>query len=237
MSEAELKALNIKRGSVKGKLTHFSKFCENFNPTAHNINQLKTRLKLFESSWSEFNEIQTQIEALHADQDLQLDERLKFESDYCTLVGDAQNIIDSHYSPSTQPVANSNSIPSPVTVNTNQKVKLPVLSLPKFNGNYDEWLSFRDRFKSCINNDESLSDIDKFQYLQSCLSGEPYDTIKYLTLSEDNYSIAWKKLEDRYEDKRLLVQSHISALFNLSNMNKNSATSIKKLIDTVTTNL
>lgn len=232
----ELKALKIKRGHIKAKITNFTKYLDSFVATAQNINQLKTRLTLFEPAWNEFEDIQSKIEALDQPDDSS-SERFNFENDFCTVVGNAKTIIESVVLPIASNSASLSMSSNPTPTNNSQRVKLPVLSLPKFSGSYDEWLSFRDRFNSSINHDDSLADVDKFQYLLSSLSGEAYDTIKFLTVCENNYPIAWKKLQDRYEDKRLLVQSHITALFNFSSINKNSAASIKRILDTVGTNL
>lgn len=47
-------------------------------------------------------------------------------------------------------------------------VRLPQIELPMFDGELDNWIPFRDAFKSLIHNNNSLSAVDKFHYLNSC---------------------------------------------------------------------
>ena len=49
------------------------------------------------------------------------------------------------------------------------KVKLPKLSIRKFNGDLTLWTTFWDSFESAIHNNRNLSAIDKFNYLNSLL--------------------------------------------------------------------
>lgn len=58
--------------------------------------------------------------------------------------------------------------------------KLPSISLPTFSGNYNEWTSFKDRFTSLISRYEGLADIDRFEYLMSCVTGEAKGYIQSL---------------------------------------------------------
>ena len=45
--------------------------------------------------------------------------------------------------------------------------KLPKISLPKFDGNIIKWQSFWDSFESAVHNNETLSNVQKFNYLKS----------------------------------------------------------------------
>lgn len=48
-------------------------------------------------------------------------------------------------------------------------VRLPQITLQSFNGNIDEWLSFRDLFTSLIHGKPELPEVEKLHYLKSCL--------------------------------------------------------------------
>ena len=52
------------------------------------------------------------------------------------------------------------------------KVTLPTLELPTFNGEITQFFSFWDSFESMVGANEDLSSIDKFNYLQRSLRGE-----------------------------------------------------------------
>lgn len=46
-----------------------------------------------------------------------------------------------------------------------ENIKLPKIQLPKFDGNYECWLEYRDSFESLINQNSGISSIQKFHYL------------------------------------------------------------------------
>ncbi|UYV64566.1 hypothetical protein LAZ67_3001195 [Cordylochernes scorpioides] len=58
------------------------------------------------------------------------------------------------------------------------KINLPKFSLPSFKGDLDQWLDFKTTFEDTIINNSSLNNIQKFEYLQSCLSGDAASIIK-----------------------------------------------------------
>ncbi|XP_058817235.1 uncharacterized protein LOC131680536 [Topomyia yanbarensis] len=95
------------------------------------------------------------------------------------------------------------------------KVKLPEIRLPTFRGVIREWVTFRDTFKSLIHDNSQLTDTDKFTYLRASLADEALQEINSIDLSAANYIVAWMTLEMRYENKKLIVKTHLDVLFNL----------------------
>lgn len=65
------------------------------------------------------------------------------------------------------------------------------------------------------------------------MKGRAAQCLQSLSLSNENYDAAWKLLKSRFENKRLIVQHHIQALFDLPILAKESASSLRKLIDDV----
>ncbi|XP_024889729.1 uncharacterized protein LOC112466077 [Temnothorax curvispinosus] len=112
-----------------------------------------------------------------------------------------------------------------------EKVKLPTLDLPKFDGTYSQWLLFRDTFYALIECNADLENIQKFYYLKSCLLGNAAQLLQSLEMSADNYVIAWDLLKSRFENKRLLIHYHIQGLFEMSSLTRESGTLLRKLID------
>ncbi|XP_058827738.1 uncharacterized protein LOC131687658 [Topomyia yanbarensis] len=117
------------------------------------------------------------------------------------------------------------------------RVKLPDIRLPSFSGKIREWVTFRDTFRSLIDNNNQLTDVDKFTYLRSSLSGDALQEVSSLELSADNYSVAWKALVRRYENKKLIVKAHLDALFSLETLKKESYDGINQLIGEFDKNL
>ena len=81
--------------------------------------------------------------------------------------------------------------------NNQPSVKLPKLSLQKFSGDITTWSTFWDTFESVIHKNPNLSDIDKFDYLNSLLENTAADAISGLTLTSGNYNEAIVILKEK----------------------------------------
>lgn len=110
------------------------------------------------------------------------------------------------------------------------RVKLPELKLPTFNGNLRDWIAFRDTFRNLIIDNSQLSDIDKFTYLRTSLTADAFQEIGSIELTSANFPIAWKSLESRYENKKLLVKSHLDALFAINPMRRENFESLNQVV-------
>ncbi|EGI65451.1 hypothetical protein G5I_06042, partial [Acromyrmex echinatior] len=76
--------------------------------------------------------------------------------------------------------------------------------------------SFRDKFKSMIHEDQSLTNVERMHYLCSCVKGDASNAFDHLAVTNDNFAIAWNILISRYENKRRLTLTiHLQSLFNL----------------------
>lgn len=77
-----------------------------------------------------------------------------------------------------------------------QEQKVPIMSLPVFDGNPKQWLQFRDGFQGLIDANIELTDIERMSYLRSALKGRATGVIQHLESSAINYAIAWALLKD-----------------------------------------
>ncbi|XP_059061539.1 uncharacterized protein LOC131854440 [Achroia grisella] len=118
------------------------------------------------------------------------------------------------------------------TNSSHSRPKLAPIPLPVFSGDYNNWISFRDLYVSLIHNDNSLSKIEKFHYLKCSLTGDAAILIKNFTLTEANYLDAWKKLEERYDNKRVIVNNILNRLLSQKKLTIESAKGLKELLDT-----
>ena len=96
--------------------------------------------------------------------------------------------------------------------------RLPRLDLPDFSGNYKEWESFRDIFRSTVVDKPNIPDITKLRHLRTHVKGDAVSLVQSYSLTDSNFKIVWDKLCDKYENKRRLVNSHIAAIFSLKKM-------------------
>ncbi|KAL7298940.1 hypothetical protein TKK_0008041 [Trichogramma kaykai] len=111
--------------------------------------------------------------------------------------------------------------------------RLPQINVPDFSGRREDWESFRDLFKALIHQSSHLSNVERLFYLKTLVRGDARSALDSLQLTGDNYDTAWKLLESRYENRRLLVHEHLLALRSLKPLREPSAKAIQQLIDTL----
>ena len=72
-----------------------------------------------------------------------------------------------------------------------QDVQLPKINMPQFAGNYHDWGSFRDLYKSLIHENKALSNVQKLHYLKSTVTGEAEQLLKQIQITDKNYEVAY----------------------------------------------
>jgi len=221
MSVEELKK---KRTIIKAKVTTFQTFLKKLDTDLSKGQELPLRLERAEKLLSEYDEVQSEIEAAT---DIDMDERAKFEDAFYTAILLGRNTV-TRLSPSTsKELASSAAID--ITTHTNSLLKLPNINLPTFNGEYNQWITFRDTFEAIIDSNTNLSKVQKFYYLQSAVKGTAAQCFQSLSLSNENYDAAWTLLKSRFENKRLIVHHHIQALLDLPVLTKESCIGREKV--------
>ncbi|XP_011884105.1 PREDICTED: uncharacterized protein LOC105571249 [Vollenhovia emeryi] len=110
---------------------------------------------------------------------------------------------------------------------------LPPIRLPPFDGNYDEWDQFRDRFTALIRENKDLDNFARMHYLTSCLKGRALESIANIAITAANFPVAWKTLTSRYENKRRSLHVHFSTILNLTPLIRESASELHALHDKV----
>lgn len=79
-------------------------------------------------------------------------------------------------------------------------LKLKPIEIREFSGDIKAWPTFSQLFSSLI----ILCDIQKMQYLKSSVRGDAAKLISNLEITNDNFSLAWQLLNNRYDNKRAL---------------------------------
>ena len=102
--------------------------------------------------------------------------------------------------PTQQNVGSAQTTAQPVNQNA-VHTRLPKLYLPKFRGDVTKWNTVWDSFQSVVHRNEGISNINKFNYLNSVLQGATARAIQGLTLTEANYDAAVKLLQECFEAK------------------------------------
>ena len=157
--------------------------------------------------WNKYEEIQDRLEGIDCDPFEHDDFRNDFEMKFYNVNVKMQCIIDEHDAKSSEQVHPTDT--SEQGSSNSHNLKLPAIKLPFFSSQYDPWIGFSDMFKVMIHENDSLHEIQKYHYLKSSLSGEAGCLVSSLPMMANNYTIAWKLLVERYENKRLITASLI----------------------------
>lgn len=107
-------------------------------------------------------------------------------------------------------------------------------SVPTFEGKYDKWPDFMDLYVSNVHENPTLTDAAKLRILQSLLKDDALKVIKreFGNARSKEYEQIWKKLCDRYNHKRTIIYSYLTALVFQPTLERESANNIKSLYDT-----
>ena len=95
-------------------------------------------------------------------------------------------------------------------------VRLPKLTLPKFSGDSLEWQTFWDTFAAGVDQNTTLSGVQKFHYLRAQLSGTAAHCIAGLTATNANYEHAIELLRQRFGRSHKVTAAHMQALLHLA---------------------
>lgn len=238
-----LKDLLKKRSTIKGRLTKFKDHLTFLTQnklselSGAQVKEVSLRLNKFQELFTTFDDLQTQIEMLSSDVDEQLKERELLETQFYSSISIAQDIIESIPENKERVEGSMNSNASGSCSHQFNTVKLPTIKLPSFDGNYLKWLEFRDTFDSLINSNDSIPTINKFHYLRSALEGSATVVIKAIEFTSANYKVAWDLLCERYNNKNILINNHLKALFSIEPITRESYKALRYLIDQVSKNL
>nr|XP_041630532.1 uncharacterized protein LOC121501962 [Drosophila kikkawai] len=111
--------------------------------------------------------------------------------------------------------------------------RLPPCDTEVFDGDYLRWPTFRDLFTAVYVNNPRLTPVEKLFHLLTKTSGEAKAIVSKSPLTNDGFASAWEALQDRFQNKRLLVNSQLKLLFNLSSISKESGHALKELQSTI----
>lgn len=219
-----LSDLRRKRGVVKASLTRIRTFVQSFRPTVDAITLLEFRQEQLPEVNRKFDDIQSQIELIDIDNAAEIDkDREEFENDYFAIRSEMQELINAEKSHNSS-IQNNTMNSMPV-----QRARLAPLTLPKFDGNIQEWESYFDCFKGMVHNEDAYPPAQKFSYLRSSLSGAALDVIKAIPMTENNYSVAIKRLQQRFENRSMVIQSHIRAILDFPQVESAVANDLQAL--------
>lgn len=225
--------LKRKRGVIKAALTRVQTFISKFDPLQQAISLIGFRQEELPQINRKFDDIQTQIELITVDDIEGAEaEREKFETDYFAVRSQIQEIMDHEKVMNTTVHNTSNG----TSINLN-RTQLAAIPLPKFSGDIQDWASFYDIFKAMVHNEDGYSAAQKFYYLRSCLEGAALDLVRSTPVCDGNYEVVIQMLKQRYDNRSLVIQSHIRSILECPSMGVSSSGTLQKLYANVTTHV
>ncbi|XP_065089200.1 uncharacterized protein LOC135710529 [Ochlerotatus camptorhynchus] len=193
-------------------------------PETVSLSQLKAYEKKLELHYSEYavkhDLIVTQCTSENMeDQDNKLDEFDELHTEALVKLNQLFDLLRADPQP-------NNGVPQVIV--TQQPLKTPI---PTFDGKYEGWPKFKALFNDLIRKCGD-SDATKLQYLDKALIGEASGILNARIINDNNYQQAWELLEERFENPRVIIDTHISGLLSMKPITKQSFKELRNLIDT-----
>ena len=198
--------------------------------TNQEIADLEVRQSFFEEKLSEAELLNATILEQTPDTDEEVHDELITASEFhCKITLELRKIVKflDQFNNSGPSLENANSA---MVSNSSSNLKTSKFNLSTFDRQYQNWTPFFEQFMASADGSTTLPDIQKINYLKSSLVGEASQLISYLPSSNTNYKIVLKILIDHYGNQRLIVNTHLSAIFNLKPLQGESASELRKLI-------
>lgn len=222
--------LKARRGQIRGNLTRFWTYV---STPDNDPKQISIRRPKIEEAWEEFQQVQSEIrneEDANEHEEYQVD----FEELYFKAMAKAeerlqQSEIKENLSIDTQVGKEKNDVRE--ISNAVPSIKLAALQIPVFSGVYSDWAPFYDIYTALVHNNKHLTTIEKFIHLRASLSDYAANCVKNLETTVNNYEHVWNSLVTRYNNKKLLVQTHVKGICDLPTVKASSSTSLRQFSD------
>ncbi|XP_058837430.1 uncharacterized protein LOC131693535 [Topomyia yanbarensis] len=226
-----MRALTARLKEIQLSFSDIWRFVQSFKES-NTVTDIEVRLGKLEELWESFSDTFVEIlshDDYNAEGSAYEKERMEFSDNYYEVKTFLMDKVKELQEPQVleQSLRAGDGLPH----GTSDHVRLPQIKLQTFNGDVDEWLSFRDLFTSLIHWKVDLPEVEKFHYLKGCLQAEPKSLIDPLQITKANYQVAWEMLLRRYNNSKQLKKRQVQSLFNLPTLSKESVTDLHVLVE------
>ncbi|XP_075150761.1 uncharacterized protein LOC142224870 [Haematobia irritans] len=216
IADSSIFALEVHRDELKATWTTikslYEKCIDELDRTSNASQARKTRETKDKDTSSDSEEEGSELDSINA----------RFHASYETYVRLVARLSSDIH---TRSIAETSSQPT----SPRNNFHLPPCDTESFKGDYQSWPSFRDMFSAIYVQNSSLSKVQKLFHLRNKTQGKAFDIVNKCPLTNSGFDIAWRKLEERFENKSLLVHSQLRILFNLLQVGSESSEEIKCL--------
>ncbi|XP_055622839.1 uncharacterized protein LOC129773754 [Toxorhynchites rutilus septentrionalis] len=231
-AEATLSMLIHMRGTAQGNVTRIKNILSQVDQTELTSAQVKVYIRKVETAYTEYHQYHQQVMASippnqREDQDVKF---LHFE----TLHEEVSTILETWLENLTAPPPNHLQQAMPLAVNQQPVVIQQSLprAIPTFDGRYENWEKFKIMFRDAVDRTNEVPRI-KLYHLEKALVGDAAGLIDVKTISDGNYEHAWQLLEERFEDKRRMIDIHIAGLLGTKKLEKEDYVELRSLVESI----
>ncbi|XP_062541859.1 uncharacterized protein LOC134209854 [Armigeres subalbatus] len=104
-------------------------------------------------------------------------------------------------------------------------------AIPTFDGKYEHWEKFKVMFKDVVDRSNEPDRI-KLYHLEKALVGDAAGLIDAKTITDGNYVRAWQLLEERFSDKRRMIDRHLASMLSVRRLTNESYSELRALVET-----
>ena len=99
------------------------------------------------------------------------------------------------------------------------------------------WKSFKETFEAVVHRRTDLTNIEKFTYLRSLLDKTALQAIEGFFLTAENYTAAWRLLNERFGNEQISISSYMNKILNISPVYSPNVRSFRELYDNAESNV
>ncbi|XP_038106284.1 uncharacterized protein LOC119766023 [Culex quinquefasciatus] len=238
--EEQLNALVRQREAMESKLKRLQTALKTSvaapNPNLRNGHFLKQQLSNARDCFSKFGEYQGQIHAmpLNADQRTHHERiELNFETLYDKVCIDLNEYLERLEKPGVAALVPA----APTNVGVQQVLPPLSVPLPKFDGTFETWYSFKSMFQNIMARYTNEAPSIKLYHLRDALIGRAAGVIDQEMVNNNDYDAAWALLEELYEDRRAIIERHIENIFAMPKITRDNTAELRKVIDVCVKNI
>lgn len=225
-----IKKLELKRKIPLIRLEEIYKYANDYTNDQFFKQNFFARYEFVDSFYDEFKNVHNEIIGLISDEsEFTIQDQVRSRADKYLYAIKSKNLELRDASASLNVSHN--------TTSSGSMAKLPKINVPTFDGNLKLWPSFFDLYNSIIHDNNNLAEIEKFHYLLTSLKNDPFNLVKSIPMTEQNYMIAYDTLKARYQNKRLLATTYFNEIYSAQPLQRPSSKDLRHLLDIFSENL
>lgn len=224
----KINLLKINCETIKRNIYEFEEFFNNFDQINGNCLEVEDRLNTVIKSFEKLDNVEDELFSLGQPKNL---ERKNLNDKFFEISCKVKFYLQNKKLNADSDSQSVNLLNSSNNENSNYQLKFKGVPIPEFDGQYTEWHSFKNKFKSFITS-QRCAEAHKLVLLQSAMKKDAAHKIDHLPVTDENYQKAWKILENSYKNQKMIKLSYINKILNSPNIQSEDYKLLNQLADT-----